>query len=156
MAQRPRKIEIQYEMLMPQTITEGDVLNIRTLARQFGNEEVTLTKHDLIVAARKHYIFVARLKESSGTKIVGLVCLIINHLPMSGPEGVIEDVIVDKKVRGRNIARNLMKQALEFGQDRGICIFYLTSAEHRKEAHALYESLEFKARNARVYEIEYK
>lgn len=155
MAKAPRKLEIRYEMLASGMITEADALDVRALARQFNGETTSISQRDLIIAARKHYIFVARSIQSEGVKIVGLICLIINHLPMSGSEGVIEDVIVDKNFRGRSIARNLLKRTLEFAQDRGISVFYLTSSEHRKEAHALYESFEFKPRNARVYELEY-
>jgi len=155
MAKAPRKLEICYEMLAPGMITEADVRDVRALARQFNDESTPISHRDLIIATRKHYVFVARSKQPEGVKIVGLVCLIVNHLPLSGLEGVIEDVIVDKNFRGRSIARNLLKRTLEFAQDRGVSVFYLTSSEHRKEAHALYESLEFKPRNARVYELEY-
>ena len=66
----------------------------------------------------------------------------------------VNDVVVLEGSRGRGVGRQLMEEAIRIARERGAQVVRLTSAEHRGEAHALYESLGFRHTGSRAYRLE--
>jgi ribosomal protein S18 acetylase RimI-like enzyme len=97
---------------------------------------------DEILSSESSTIFVARISEFPGS-IAGIATLVIFRVP-SGIRAHIEDLVVDKDMRNRGIARALMNKALESAQSSGADGVILTSNSRRYPAIKLYESLGFK------------
>lgn len=77
--------------------------------------------------------------------IIGTVFLTICLSPMFGTRdfGLIEYFIVDQKFRRRGIGRRLTEYVIQVCRERKCTRIILLSNDHRKEAHAFYESLGF-------------
>ncbi len=89
----------------------------------------------------KHHLLVVEV----GGEVVGSGDLIIvPNLSHRGlPWAVVENVIVDERVRRRGIARTLMEHMIELAQRSGCYKIGLSSNKQRHEAHRFYESLGF-------------
>jgi GNAT superfamily N-acetyltransferase len=57
------------------------------------------------------------------------------------PFAVVENVVVDEKVRGKGVAGALMTQAEVFARERNCMYMMLVSGAQRKQAHGMYEHL---------------
>jgi GNAT superfamily N-acetyltransferase len=99
-------------------------------------ERITELKQD-----PHNYLFV---HENEGT-ISGTVFLTICPSPMFGfqPFGLIEYFIVDEKYRGQGIGNQLTDHVIQVCRDKKCTRIVLISNDHRKAAHALYESKGF-------------
>jgi ribosomal protein S18 acetylase RimI-like enzyme len=85
--------------------------------------------------------------------IVGMLTLIIFRIP-TGVRARIEDVVVDSTVRGRGVASELTRAALELAAARGAHTVDLTSRPSREAANRLYKHLGFAERETSVYRFE--
>jgi ribosomal protein S18 acetylase RimI-like enzyme len=85
--------------------------------------------------------------------IVGMLTLITFRIP-TGVRARIEDVVVDSTVRGRGVASELTRAALELAQARGAHTVDLTSRPSREAANRLYQHLGFEQRETSVYRFE--
>lgn len=88
-----------------------------------------------------HFLFVY---EVDG-KVVGTVLLTVILSPMFGTQdfGLIEYLIVDQNYRRQGIGRKLMEHVIAVCRGRKCTRIILLSNDHRKEAHAFYESMGF-------------
>lgn len=102
----------------------------------------SFTEINEILSSESSILFVARFSEFSGS-IAGIVTLVIFRVP-SGIRAHIEDLVVDKEMHNKGIARALMNKALESAQSSGADGVILTSNSSRYPAIKLYESLGFK------------
>ncbi len=82
--------------------------------------------------------------------IVGSLTLVLVRIP-TGLRAIIEDVVVDKQVRGQGVGRALNEAALELARDAGAVTVDLTSRPSREAANRLYLSLGFAVRETNVY-----
>ncbi len=96
------------------------------------------------------FLFLAEEEE-----IIGSLTLIINQIP-SCTKAWIEDVVVDKKMRGQSIGKKLIEFAVEFAKNKGISKIDLTSRPERVAANELYKKIGFKKRETNVYRLEIK
>jgi ribosomal protein S18 acetylase RimI-like enzyme len=90
-------------------------------------------------------LLVARL----GGQIVGMATFVTFPLP-SGLRGHVEDVVVDDTMRGRGIARQLLRAMTGLARERGLRTLDLTSRPSRESALRLYESVGFERRATNV------
>jgi ribosomal protein S18 acetylase RimI-like enzyme len=85
--------------------------------------------------------------------IVGMLTLITFRIP-TGVRARIEDVVVDNSMRGRGVASELTRAALELAAARGAHTVDLTSRPSREAANRLYQHLGFEQRETSVYRFE--
>ena len=82
--------------------------------------------------------------------IIGMLTLVTFRLP-TGVRARIEDVVVDSAARGRGVASELTRVALEIAAARGARTVDLTSRPSREAANRLYQHLGFEERETIVY-----
>ena len=105
---------------------------------------------------------VARIVESAATtlllardadgasEIVGMLTLLMFAIP-SGTRAQIHDVVVDERARGRGVAEQLVRHALDLAQARGARTVDLTSRPSREAANRLYPRIGFKRHETNLY-----
>jgi GNAT superfamily N-acetyltransferase len=78
-------------------------------------------------------------------KIIGraLLFLIYNDLHPK-PYGLLEDVFVEEKYRGKGIGKELVQRVIEKAKELGCYKLIATSRFERENVHRLYENLGFK------------
>jgi GNAT superfamily N-acetyltransferase len=77
-------------------------------------------------------------------RIVGLVGLHASEsLEHDGPVAKVSEIVVDERLRGQGIGAALMEAAEQEARRRGCVLIFLTTAEHRGEAHRFYRGLGF-------------
>jgi ribosomal protein S18 acetylase RimI-like enzyme len=91
----------------------------------------------------------ADAEEPSGP-IVGMLTLVTFRIP-TGIRARIEDVVVDSATRGRGVASELTRVALEIAAATGAHTVDLTSRPSREAANRLYQHLGFEQRETVVY-----
>lgn len=104
-----------------------------------------------LLAAPGVYVFSAR----DGDALAGMLTLIIAPIP-SGFHGYIEDVVVDAEFRGRRIAEQLVRAALDVARDAGAEKVDLTSNPSREAANRLYARIGFERRETNVYRFAWR
>lgn len=95
---------------------------------------------------------VADAEEPHGP-IVGMLTLVTFRIP-TGVRARIEDVVVDSVTRGRGVATELTRAALEVAAARGAHTVDLTSRPSREAANRLYQHLGFEQRETMVYRFD--
>lgn len=85
-------------------------------------------------------------------KVAGMGTLVFLHAPSSF-RGRVEDVVVDKKFRGRGIGKKLMSHLIRVAKKAGVLMIELTSGPSRIAANQLYRSLGFEKRKTNVYRM---
>lgn len=94
------------------------------------------------------YILIAR----NGDSIVGMATLITILTP-SGLYGIVEDVVVHERVRGRGIGRALAERLITEARRQRMMMLELTSSPSRIAANHLYQSLGFQKRETNPYRL---
>jgi ribosomal protein S18 acetylase RimI-like enzyme len=94
-------------------------------------------------------LLVAREPDETGP-IAGVLCLIVYRVP-TGVRSIVEDVIVDERMRGRGIGAALVREAIERARAAGAGGVALTSHPQRSAANRLYQSLGFELRQTNPY-----
>lgn len=88
-------------------------------------------------------------RDDSG-QIVGALTLVVYRAP-TGVRARIEDVVVDEAARGRGVAVELVRRALEIARQKGADGVALTSNPRRESANRLYQKVGFKKWETNVY-----
>jgi len=88
-------------------------------------------------------------RDDSG-QIVGALTLVVYRAP-TGVRARIDDVVVDEAARGRGIAVELVRRALEIARQKGADGVALTSNPRRESANRLYQKVGFKKWETNVY-----
>ena len=84
-------------------------------------------------------------------EVIGaMLTLCVTHCP-TGCKMWIEDVVVDKSLRGQSLGRMIVEHAIEYARRQGNATVMLTSRPSRIEANALYRSTGFTQRDTNVY-----
>ncbi|MGQ9833752.1 MAG: GNAT family N-acetyltransferase [Candidatus Villigracilaceae bacterium] len=111
-----------------------------------------LTRDDLValVSSDSATLLIARADAATSADIVGMLTLIVYRTP-TGVRARIEDVVVDESVRGRGIAVELVRRALEIARLKGADGVALTSNPRREAANRLYQKVGFKKWETNVY-----
>jgi ribosomal protein S18 acetylase RimI-like enzyme len=127
---------------------------ISRLLKHLTKRPVVFSKDsfDKILAAENSNLIIARDSHSQG-KIIGMLSYVTFIIP-TGINLRIEDVVVDKSVRGKGIGRELMLFALAQAQQIGADKVDLTSSPERLAANKLYQSLGFKIKETNVYRLD--
>lgn len=133
---------------IPQKVESGLVEAFDRLIPQL-NESITPPTEAQLKAILQSEDTILFVGEKDGT-IVATLSLVIYKIP-TGVKAWIEDVIVDKTVRGKGYGKKMMEHAIAHTQRLGIEKLNLTSSPFRTAANRLYQSLDFKLRETNVY-----
>jgi phosphinothricin acetyltransferase len=87
-------------------------------------------------------------------ELVGMAMMALYKV-ISGHKGMIEDVVVDERHRGKGIGRKLMKRLLLEGKKRQLTEILLFSGHHRLPAINLYKSLGFVLKDSGLYILKF-
>ena len=107
-----------------------------------------------LLNSKSSTLLIARHPAENGD-IVGILTLAIYRVP-TGIRSVIEDVVVDEKVRKQGIGEALLLHAIELAKEAGASGVALTSNPRREAANALYQSIGFKRRETNAYYLNLK
>ena len=124
---------------------------INSLLRQLTSREIALTESSLrqIIEDDACRLFIIYC----GHEVAGMLSLGIYSSPTSR-KAWIEDVVVDKKHRGKGLGRQLLQHAINYTRELSPITLMLTSNPARMEANALYRSEGFEQRCTNVYKME--
>lgn len=134
-------------------LTAGDVSPklldaLNRLLPQLSATAAPLTLQRLDELLRVPFVHV--LAARSDGELAGTLTLIIAPIP-TGFHGYIEDVVVDAAFRGKGIAEQLVRAALDTARDAGADKIDLTSNPSRETANRLYVRIGFERRDTNTY-----
>ncbi len=139
------------EILQVYQITPDVVEALERLIPQLTKNSQPPTEAELksLVSSDSSVLLVARISEQSNP-IVGILTLVVYRVP-TGVHARIEDVIIERTMRGKGIGELLMRQALEMAKESGADGVVLTSNPRREAANRLYRRLGFKRWETNLY-----
>ena len=76
--------------------------------------------------------------------------LLIDAIHMNGRVAQLTSLVVDEALRGRGIGAQLVAEAERWARERGALRISLTSALHRRAAHAFYERIGYAQTGVRL------
>ena len=88
-----------------------------------------------------------------GERVVGCASLCVFESP-TGRKASIEDVVVQKAFRGRQLGKQLMQHVIDYAKSLAPINLQLTSRPERVAANALYQALGFQKRETNAYRME--
>src|SRR5512133_856847 len=124
---------------------------LQHLIPQMGIHKTPPTQEELLslLKAPGATLLIAREPDESGA-IVGVLSLTIYRVP-TGLRSIVEDVVVDEKMRRRGIGEALVRHAIDIARDDGANGVALTSNPQREAANQLYHSMGFERRTTNPY-----
>jgi len=124
---------------------------VALLIPQLGSHKANPTWDELnaLISSESSTLLIARYPNEK-SEIVGILTLAIYRVP-TGMRSIVEDVIVDEKMRRRGIAEALMRHAIELAREARASGVALTSNPQREAANLLYQSLGFERRETNSY-----
>ncbi len=128
------------------TVELTDAMN--NLVPQLSSSNSPPSKEALqaIIDSETTKLLVARTERG----IVGSLTLVLFRIP-TGIRAWIEDVVVDKEMRGDGIGYKLNEVAIQHARFAGAVTIDLTSRPSREAANRLYQRLGFEKRETNVY-----
>lgn len=102
-------------------------------------QSMTACFEEVIRNNPNYYILCARINNLVIGSVMGVVCYEL--FGSCKPFMVVENVAVLKEYRRKGVARKLMEELEQYARQCNCTTILFVSSEHRKGAHALYESL---------------
>ena len=128
---------ITYQFL--KQVSKSDVSDFALLLEQLTEPEYILTQRMVQETICGGDVLVARDMDSD-SKIIGTVSLF--KIPtLLGVDGLIENIVVDKKYRRRGIGQTLMEKMFEKARGYGWHRVEWTSGDYRTEALSFYRKI---------------
>jgi ribosomal protein S18 acetylase RimI-like enzyme len=109
-----------------------------------------LTRDDVAALVSSDSVSLLTARADASAPILGMLTLIVYRVP-TGVRARIEDVVVDESARGRGVAVELVRRALEIARAKGADGVALTSNPRREAANMLYQKVGFKRWETNVY-----
>ena len=121
---------------------------VSALIPQLSPESPPLSEEHFrkIIRTKGSHLFIAEYQN----RIVGMLTLATYPVP-TADRYWIEDVVIDKSVRGKGFGREIINYAIEFARQQGAGSVNLTSRPFRTEANRLYKSIGFTLRETNAY-----
>jgi ribosomal protein S18 acetylase RimI-like enzyme len=141
---------MEFKRLEASKIDKWAIRDINRLLMQLSEKSKRKSKRDLerILTQPETAVFVA-LDEKIITGMAGIYF----RETLMRKTGIIEDVVVDKKYRGKGLGKKLTGMLIEEARKKGSDCVELTSNPKRQEAIAMYESMRFKKRDTNCYRL---
>ena len=143
-------MEIYIEQVKNYSIGLTEAIN--RLLKQLNTDASLLTDDEVktMIASQANRLFVAR--KLGDKEIVGMLNLIAFRIPFA-KKGLLEDIVVDKKYRGKGIGTRLISAAIDQARQEELKYIDFTSNPMRVEANKLYQRLGFEKRDTNAYRI---
>lgn len=124
---------------------------LQRLIPQIGAHKMPPTREELaaLLRAEGSTLLIARDPDEQG-KIVGALSLTLYRVP-TGMRSIVEDVVIDERMRRRGIGAALVRYAIEVAREAGANGIALTSNPQREAANQLYQSMGFELRRTNPY-----
>ena len=137
-------------------VTEELQEALQRLIPQLGVHKIPPTLQELneLIKSESTTLLAARYPDENGA-MAGVLSLTIYRVP-TGIHSILEDVVVDEKMRRRGIGEALIRYAIELAREAGANGVSLTSNSQREGANQLYQSLGFELRKTNAYFYELK
>ena len=129
---------------------DADIGAIRELVRQLGYEpsaSALAATFQRLITEPDHRVLVA----VDGDTLLGVLTL--HWAPLLQYEAQaarIMTLVVDESARGKGVGKLLVERAAEIATEMGCETLELTTALHRKEAHAFYHAIGFETASLRL------
>ncbi|AMV73712.1 hypothetical protein JCM30471_21310 [Desulfuromonas carbonis] len=141
-------------------IDETDLPAVLRLYAQLGEDDgrvLTLEQaRDIYRRMRSYPDYQLYLAELDAEPVGTFALLVMDNLGHLGARSaVLEDVVVDTRLRGRGIGKQMMEFANRICLDKGCYKMSFSSNRNRKAAHRFYESLGFRRHGISFY-IDYR
>jgi len=132
-------------------VTDEVYTAVRLLVPQLGADKIIPTRDELnaLVRSEAATFLIARYPDKD-SEISGILTLTVYRVP-TGIRSIVEDVIVDERLRRRGIAEALMRHAIELAGQAGASVLALSSNPARQAANKLYQSMGFQKRETNSY-----
>ena len=132
------------------TVTDELLDALTRLIPQLKISSPRLTRDDVAALVSSDAVSLLTARADASARIVGMLTLIVYRVP-TGVRARIEDVVVDESARGRGVAVELVRRALEIAREKGADGVALTSNPRRETANKLYQKVGFKRWETNVY-----
>ena len=132
------------------TVTDELLDALTRLIPQLKISSPRLTRDDVAALVSSDAVSLLTARADASARIVGMLTLIVYRVP-TGVRARIEDVVVDESARGRGVAVELVRRALEIAREKGADGVALTSNPRREAANKLYQKVGFKKWETNVY-----
>ena len=132
------------------TVTDELLDALTRLIPQLKISSPRLTRDDVAALVSSDAVSLLTARADASARIVGMLTLIVYRVP-TGVRARIEDVVVDESARGRGVAVELVRRALEIARVKGADGVALTSNPRRETANKLYQKVGFKKWETNVY-----
>jgi len=132
-------------------VTEEIYRAVTSLVPQLGMHKIPPTMDELeaLVRSESSTLLIARHPEENG-EIAGILTLTTYRVP-TGMRSIVEDLVVDERMRRQGIAEALMHYAIELARGVGANGVALTSNFSREAANQFYVSMGFERRKTNAY-----
>jgi len=137
------------DILTKHRITDSLQDQITHIYNQLDDEIRQLPLNQLLEENDTNLVFAICSEDSA----VAGIALMATYKVISGYKGMIEDVVVDQKHRGKGIGRKLMEKLLEEAHTHNLDEVLLFSSHQRKPAISLYKSLGFQLKDSGLYRL---
>ena len=128
----------------------SDVRDINKLLPQLSRNAGKMTLARLKYLLELDNFFIVDIRKDG--HMVAMATLLVKKTSM-GSSGIIEDVVVDKKYRGRGLGEEVVRSAVRLAEVLALDHIELTSRPSRKAANKLYRKIGFKKRNTNCYRM---
>ena len=141
-------MEVTIEQIKTFSLELTPALN--NLLKQLNEEAQSLDDKDVmgIIESSPNRLFVARKDK----EIIGMLTLIVFRAVFA-KKGLLEDIVVDEKYRGKGVGTKLVLAAIDEARSEGVTHLDFTSNPKREAANKLYEHLGFEKRDTNAYRI---
>lgn len=131
--------------------TEELQLALQRLIPQLGVHKVPPDLDELaaLLSSEGSTLLVARDPDKNG-EIIGILSLTLYRVP-TGVRSIVEDVVVDERMRKRGVGEALIRRAMDLAREAGANGVSLTSNPQREAANQLYQSMGFELRKTNAY-----
>jgi len=132
-------------------VTEELYEALRRLVPQLGGHAIPPTRAALaaLIDSESSILLVAH-EPDERSAIAGVLTLTIYRVP-TGIRSIVEDLVVDERMRRRGIAEALLRRAIDIAREAGAQGVSLTSNPRREAASRLYLAMGFRRRNTNAY-----
>jgi len=139
---------MQIKILKPSDLTTEIQNQVATLYKQLNADNKQRPLVEILQSENNVIVIICTIEN----KIVG-TALLSTYKVISGYRGMVDDVVVDTKQRGKGIGRKLMEKLLEKGKNLGLDEILLSTGHHRAPAISLYTSLGFHLKQSGFYSL---
>jgi len=136
-------------MLKIRKFKQNDFESIRNLLSQLTDKKLDLDMDVLMAYNNIEYLVLA-----NENNILAFGSVAFYPVPSKGLVATIQDLVVDKSLRGQGWGEKILKNLIEIAKDRNVIYINLTSKKERIVARNLYKKLGFEIVETDIFKLE--